>query len=59
MGEGKRGAQAIISSHSAVETQAFYKAVGCVEAKVYNHKHTEAEPCDCQLEYELYPQGIP
>ena len=42
-----------ISGHSAVETQAFYKAVGCVEAKVYNKKHVEAEPYDCQLEYSL------
>lgn len=42
-----------ISAHSAVETQAFYKAVGCVEAKEYNQKHVEAEPYDCQLEYSL------
>lgn len=39
-----------ISSHSAVETQAFYKKMGCVEAQVYQRKHVEAEPCDCQLE---------
>lgn len=42
-----------ISSHSAVESQAFYKAMGCVEAQVYNQKHAEAEPCDCQLECKL------
>lgn len=39
-----------ISAHSAVESQAFYKKMGCVEAKVYCQKHTEAEPYDCQLE---------
>ncbi|MDE7266162.1 MAG: GNAT family N-acetyltransferase, partial [Lachnospiraceae bacterium] len=42
-----------ISAHSAVESQAFYKAMGCVEAQVYNQKHVEAEPYDCQLECEL------
>lgn len=39
-----------ISAHSAVESQAFYKAMGCVEAQVYNISHVEAEPYDCQLE---------
>lgn len=42
-----------ISAHSAVESQAFYKAMGCVEAQVYNQMHVEAEPYDCQLECEL------
>ena len=42
-----------ISSHSAVETQRFYKAMGCKEALVSNEKHVETEPCDCQLEYSL------
>lgn len=42
-----------ISAHSAVESQAFYKAMGCVEAEVYNQKHVEEEPCDCQLECSL------
>lgn len=39
-----------ISAHSAVESQAFYKKMGCVEAAEYNRKHVEAEPYDCQLE---------
>lgn len=39
-----------ISAHSAVESQAFYKAMGCVEAEVYNQEHVEKEPYDCQLE---------
>lgn len=39
-----------ISAHSAVESQAFYKAMGCVEARLYHAGHVEAEPYDCQLE---------
>lgn len=47
----KNGAKKLyISAHSAVESQAFYQAMGCVEAEVYNQKHVEAEPYDCQLE---------
>ena len=42
-----------ISAHSSVESQAFYKAMGCVEAEVYNRKHVEEEPCDCQLACSL------
>lgn len=49
----KKARKLYISGHSAVETQAFYKAMGCVEAKVYDKKHVEAEPCDCQLERSL------
>lgn len=48
------GAQKLyISSHPALETQAFYHALGCVEAKEYNKELAEAEPEDCQLEYSL------
>ena len=50
----ERGAAKLyISSHSAVESQAFYKAVGCVEAEEYNARHVEIEPYDCQLECKL------
>lgn len=42
-----------ISAHSAVESQAFYRSMGCVEAKEYNLAHVEKEPCDCQLECEV------
>lgn len=42
-----------ISSHSAVESQAFYKAMGCVEAEEYDQGHVLAEPFDCQLERRL------
>ena len=46
-----RGAARLyISAHSAVETQAFYRAMGCVEAREYNGAHVEAEPFDCQME---------
>lgn len=47
----EHGAQKLyISAHSAVESQAFYRAMGCVEAEEYNQEHVEKEPCDCQLE---------
>ena len=42
-----------ISSHSAVESQAFYKNMGCVEAALYHQKHVSDEPYDCQLECKL------
>lgn len=42
-----------ISSHSAVETQAFYERMGCVEAEEYNEAAVQREPMDCQLEYVL------
>ena len=49
MGAGKL----YISAHSAVESQAFYHAMGCVEAKVYCQAHVDMEPYDCQLECPL------
>ncbi len=50
----EKGAKKLyISSHSAIESQAFYRSMGCVEAAEYNQKHVEAEPFDCQLEYVL------
>lgn len=50
----KKGAKKLyISAHSAVESQAFYKSMGCVEAKLINQKHVKEEPFDCQLECEL------
>lgn len=51
---GQKGAGKLyISAHSAVETQAFYQVMGCVEAQEYNKEHVEKEPYDCQLEYRL------
>lgn len=50
----RQGAKKLyISAHSSVESQAFYRAMGCVEAKEYNPVHVESEPYDCQLEYVL------
>lgn len=49
----KGGKKLYISAHSAIESQAFYKKMGCVEAQVYHQKHVEAEPYDCQLECKL------
>lgn len=50
----KQGAKKLyISAHSAIESQAFYRAAGCVEAAEYCRKHVEAEPYDCQMECVL------
>ena len=50
----EKGAKKLyISAHSAVESQAFYRSMGCCEAELYNQKHVEAEPYDCQLECRL------
>lgn len=42
-----------ISAHSAVESQAFYRAMGCVEAEEYQQEHVVQEPYDCQLECKV------
>lgn len=50
----KNGARKLyISAHSAVESQAFYRRMGCAEAQVYHQGHVEKEPFDCQLECRL------
>lgn len=50
----KRGAKKLyISAHSAVETQAFYRSMGCVEALEYDRRHVDQEPFDCQMECVL------
>ncbi len=50
----KHGAKKLyISAHSSIESQSFYRAMGCVEALEYNKPHVEKEPYDCQLEYIL------
>lgn len=43
-----------ISAHSSVETQAFYRAMGCVEAEESYQQFIDREPCDVQLEYQLF-----
>ena len=42
-----------ISAHSSVESQAFYRAMGCVEAVEVNRELAEEEPFDCQMECVL------
>ncbi len=42
-----------ISAHSAVETQTFYKSMGCVDAQEYQQNHVAQEPYDRQLECVL------
>lgn len=51
---GRKGAKKLyISAHSAVETQAFYRRMGCGEAQAYHPGHVLEEPFDCQLELEI------
>lgn len=52
MGHG--GRKLYISAHSAAETQAFYRSLGCIDARYLHPAHVQAEPYDCQLEYPLY-----
>ncbi len=50
----QRGAQKLyLSTQPSVETQAFYKAVGCVEAEEYNAEYVQNDPNECQLELSL------
>ena len=49
-----RGALSLyMSTHSSVESHAFYVAMGCVEAEEYLHEHVECEPYDVQMERRL------
>lgn len=51
---GKLGAKKLyISAHSSKESQAAYRAIGCVEAEEINREIAESEPCDIQMEYKL------
>ena len=47
------GKKLYISAQSAVETQAFYRALGCKDAAECSLEHIKKEPFDCQLEYIL------
>lgn len=50
----RRGARRLyISAHSAVESQAFYAKLGCVDAQLPDPRHIAAEPFDRQLEFLL------
>lgn len=47
------GKKLYISAHSAVETQSFYRNLGCTEAVEYQISHVEQEPYDVQMEFVL------
>lgn len=48
------GADALyISAHSSVESQAFYRAMGCTDAVYCCRRLAELEPCDRQMECPL------
>ncbi len=47
------GEKLYISGSSAIETQAFYAAMGCVDALEISPKLFEKEPCDRHLEFIL------
>ncbi len=50
----EKGAERLyLSSQPSVESQAFYKAVGCVEAEEYSVEHAERNPEDCQIECSI------
>lgn len=42
-----------ISSHSAAETQAFYAAMGCIDAQEIDEAHARREPFDRPLECRI------
>ncbi len=49
-----RGAEKLyISANNSEESQAFYRAVGCIDAKEVDKEQVEREPFDCQMEYVL------
>lgn len=47
-----------ISAQSAKETQAAYKALGCVHAQEIDPTRAAEKPCDVQLEYDMRPLSI-
>ncbi len=51
---GEHGAAKLyISAHSAVESQAFYRAMGCADAQEPDPQHVRMEPFDHQLECKV------
>ena len=47
------GEKLYLSAHSARETQAFYRRLGCVEAQEPQPDLVAEEPFDIQMEYVL------
>ena len=48
-----------ISSHPAVESQAFYAKMACVDASFVHEGHVAREPLDRQLEFDLGQEPVP
>jgi len=46
-----------ISAHSSKESQAAYRALGCVNAQEIDAAHAAAEPYDVQMEYDLMEES--
>ncbi len=46
-----------ISAHSSRESQAAYRALGCVPAQEVDAMRAANEPCDVQMEYDLQEVG--
>lgn len=46
-----------ISAHSSKESQAAYRALGCVPAQEVDAMRAANEPCDVQMEYDLQEVG--
>ena len=46
-----------ISAHSSKESQAAYRALGCVPAQEVDVMRAANEPCDVQMEYDLQEVG--
>jgi len=51
--KARGGKKLYISAHSAVETQSFYRNLGCTDAAEYQKSHVEQEPYDVQMEFIL------
>ncbi|MBQ8202436.1 MAG: GNAT family N-acetyltransferase [Clostridia bacterium] len=47
-----------ISAHSSRESQAAYRAMGCVHATEPDAAHAAAEPADVQMEVDLRPETV-
>lgn len=56
-GQSLGGKKLYISSQSSIETQAFYRDMGCIEALEFSPEAVAKEPCDCQLEHDLSRTG--
>ncbi len=49
----KGATKLFISASDVAESQAFYRAMGCVDASIVNEAYAKHEPWDIQMEYNL------